>query len=324
MIMNKFFRSMRLYHKIGLRLPLSNRPIERKKHLEQKQFHLSLDAHSTHSQLAILKSDGQLVSCKNYPTSAPALIEAVSAVKGRTTLVVEESQIADWIKRTLTPYVGRLIIADPKINSWISKGEQIDDKVAALRLARLLYGGYIKEVHHGDSHRQQCKELVLHYPDLTRQIVRFKNKLKAEFTAFALPLKGPCVYDTDVFSFYLTQLSRLPLSQLQTKNYFDILQHLVSLRSEVLNKIRSYYKHYPEIHQFRRIPGVGQVTAFTISAIVDTPHRFQNKHKFWAYVGEAQSQKISNGAVYRCGPSIGGVSSLKISFAPGRQIRHPF
>ncbi len=45
MIMNKFFRSMRLYHKIGLRLPISNRPIERKKHMEQKQFHLSVDTH---------------------------------------------------------------------------------------------------------------------------------------------------------------------------------------------------------------------------------------------------------------------------------------
>ena len=279
--------------------------------MDQKHFYLALDAHSDHTQLAVLNAGGQLSSCKNYPTSGPTLIEAISAIKGHKTLVVEESQIADWVKRTLEAYVDRFAIADPKLNSWISKGQHIDDKVAAVRLARLLYGGYIQEVHHGDSKRQEFKELVLHYHDLTRQVVRFKNKLKAEFIAKALRMKGPAIYERDVLERCLNNLSDLPATVLQAQNYFEILNRLVVLKASVLMKIRSYYKLYPEINQFRLIPGFGQVTAFTLSALIDTPHRFKNKHKLWSYVGLSKSQKISNGTVYRSGPSHGGNRLLK-------------
>ncbi len=275
---------------------------------------LALDAHPGDSQLAVLSPKGQIISCKNYPTTAPDLIEAVCAVRGSKILVVEESQIADWINRTLTPFVDKLIVANPKENAWIAKSKHIDDKVAACRLARLLWGGYIKTVHHGDSQRQQFKELVLHYHDLTRQVTRFKNKLKAEFTAKAIPVKGPSVYDPVLLKTYLRKLSKSPLAQDQAQNYSAILNQIIDLRLSVLKKIRSYFRHYPEINRFRPIPGIGQISAFTISAIIDTPHRFANKRQFWSYIGLAKSQKISNGKIYRSTSSSHGNKLLKWIF----------
>lgn len=117
--------------------------------------YLALNAHPGDSQFAVLSPKGQIISCRNYPTTALALIETVCAVRGSKIVVVEESQIADWINRTLTPFVDKLIVADPKENAWIAKSKHIDDKVAACRLAKLLWGGYIKPVHHGDFQRQQ-------------------------------------------------------------------------------------------------------------------------------------------------------------------------
>ena len=288
--------------------------------MDKLTFYLALDAHPGDSQLAVLSPKGQIISCKNYPTTAPDLIEAVCAIRGSKTLVVEESQIADWINRTLTPFVDKLLVADPKENAWIAKSKHIDDKVAACRLARLLWGGYIKPVHHGDPQRQQFKELVLHYHDLTRQITRFKNKLKAEFTAKAIPVKGPAVYDPAFFKTHLRKLSQSPIAQDQAKNYSAILTQIIELRLSVLKKIRSYSGRYPEINQFRPIPGIGKVSAFTISAIIDTPHRFANKRRFWSYIGLAKSQKISNGKVYRSSSSSHGNKSLKWLFLQAAMI----
>jgi transposase len=288
--------------------------------MNKPTFYLALDAHPGDSQLAVLSPKGQIMSCKNYPTTAPDLIEAVCALRGAKTLVVEESQIADWIQRTLTPFVDKLIIANPKENAWIAKSKHIDDKVAACRLAKLLWGGYIKPVHHGDLQRQQFKELVLHYHDLTRQTTRFKNKLKAEFIAKAVPVKGPAVYDPALLKTYLRKLSQSPLSQDQAKNYSAILKHIIELRLCVFKKIRSSFHRYPEIHQFRLIPGVGQVSAFTISAIIDTPHRFANKRQLWSYIGLAKSQKVSNGKIYRSMSSSHGNKLLKYLFLQAAMI----
>ena len=282
--------------------------------MDKQPFYLALDAHPGDSQLAVLSPKGQIVSCKNYPTTGHDLIEAVCAVSGSKILVVEESQIADWINRTLTPFVDQLIVANPKENAWIAKSKHIDDKVAACRLAKLLWGGYIKPVHHGDPQRQEFKELVLHYHDLTRQTTRFKNKLKSEFIAKAVPVKGPSVYDPVLLKSHLRKLSKSPLAQEQAKNYSTILNQIVELRLAVLNKIRSYFRRYPEINKFRAIPGIGQISAFTISAIIDTPHRFANKRQFWSYIGLAKSQKVSNGKVYRSISSSHGNKLLKWLF----------
>ncbi len=282
--------------------------------MKKRYSYLALDAHSGHSQLAVLAPNGALVSCKSYPTSAPELIESVTVIKGHKKMVVEESQIADWVKRTLEPYVDTLIIADPKVNAWIAKSQQMNDKTASIRLARLLRGGYINPVYHADSQRQQFKELVLHYYDITKQITRFKNKLKNKFISRAIVAQGRSLYCQKTFSVHIDKLSHLPFAQFQAKNYFALVRGLEKLQEQVLKKIYSYSSSYPEIKQFQAIPGIGPIRAFTIVAIIDTPHRFSNKRKLWAYSCLTKSEKISNGKLYSSASSTNGNRLLKYTF----------
>jgi len=155
---------------------------------------------------------------------------------------------------------------------------------------------------------------VLHYHDITRQITRFRNKLKGEFIAKAITVDGISIYNSRFFPKYIKQLSDDPQAQFQAQNYFTILQQLRDLQVKTIKQIRRYYGLYPEIRQLSRIPFIGQVSSFTISAIVDTPHRFANKRKFWSYCCLAKSDKISNGKYYRSGPSHQGHRLLKYIF----------
>lgn len=302
-----------LYYSLQYRTKaaIKQRSNRKGKKMKNKSFILALDAHNGQSQLAAIDESGKILSCRHCSTAAPALIEAVSKFKGQTRLVVEESHIADWIKRTLEPYVSELVVADPKVNSWIANGENINDTVAAVRLARLFRGGYINPVYHPDSKRQQFKELVLHYHDLTRQIVSFKNKLKSEFNGKAVCVKGPRVYSEKGFHSAIKNLEPFTETSFQANHYFDIIQHIVNKKLATLKRIRSYYEIYPEINQMRQLAGIDQVTAFTISALIDTPYRFSNKRKLWSYVGLSKSEKISNNRIYRSGASKGGNRLLK-------------
>lgn len=281
--------------------------------MDKRCVYIAADAHPGFSKIAFLSHNGALISCKDYPTSAPELINAINSVKGYKKMVVEESQVADWFKRTLEPYVDEMIVADPKKNAWIAKAEHMDDKIAALRLAELLRGGYIKHVYHPDSRRQQFKELVLHYHDITRQVTRFKNKLKGRFICRAVTVKGQYIYSDEHFSDYCRRLED-PCLRLQAHNYFTMIKHLEKLKAVTLKRIRSLYRYYPEIRQLSCIPGIGQVRAFTISAFIDTPHRFSNKRKLWAYCGLSKAEKRSNGTVYFSKSSTQGNRLLKCVF----------
>jgi transposase len=46
------------------------------------------------------------------------------------------------------------------------------------------------------------------------------------------------------------------------------------------------------------VPGVGLIHASTISAIIETPHRFANKKKVWMYAGIGLTERGSGDKVY--------------------------
>jgi transposase len=57
-------------------------------------------------------------------------------------------------------------------------------------------------------------------------------------------------------------------------------------------------RHYAEIELFESIPGIGFIHAATVSAIIETPHRFATKSKAWMYAGLGIMKKTSGGKVY--------------------------
>jgi len=57
-------------------------------------------------------------------------------------------------------------------------------------------------------------------------------------------------------------------------------------------------KQYPEIKHFEAIPGIGFISAATISAILETPFRFADKRKVWMYAGLGIMTRSSGGKTY--------------------------
>ena len=122
---------------------------------------IGLDAHSATFTMAFLSEQGKLSKCLTRDTSAENLIDLVKGVKGPTTLVVEESHMAQWIKEMLTPFVDTLIVCDPKENRWIARDEFIDDRKSAIKLAELHLSGYLKEIPHPDERDAILRSLFL-------------------------------------------------------------------------------------------------------------------------------------------------------------------
>jgi len=272
---------------------------------------LGLDAHSASFTLAVLTPLGKLSSCRSNTTSAKNLIDAVSAVNGPKVLVVEESHMAAWVKRTLSPYVDKLVVCDPQRNAWIAKDEFNNDKSSAIKLAKLQLDGYIKEIIHPEEEGAKLRSLFLHYYDLNQQLTRFKNKLKAVFRSEAIATGGKKIYEEDGREKWLELLKEQSHLQHTAGQRFEIIDTLEELKEKTYKAMVQLAKKHKAFKLIDGMPGAGPVIACGYIAMIDTPHRFSRKNKLWKYACLGNKYHDSDGEVYLSGASKSGNRVLK-------------
>ena len=86
---------------------------------------------------------------------------------------------------------------------------------------------------------------------------------------------------------------RLIVNQLWTQ-----LDQIRAAKETLKRHIRIQGKQFSEIKKFIKVPGIGLIHASTISAIIETPHRFANKKKLWMYAGIGIAERKSGEKVY--------------------------
>jgi transposase len=260
--------------------------------------YIGLDLHAKSFSMAVLDEDSRLLWEQTTATSGESLVRLVSALSGAKTVALEESTLADWAFRLLSPHA-RVIVADPRHNRWIAGDEKIDDQAAARKLAELLRGGLLKPVHHSQSpERQTFKELVQAYHDHSKQIARYKNKLKAKFRRRGIPCGGSAVYGERDREAWLAKLPDEG-TQVQGQLLWDTLDHLQAQQQFLRRKLASLGKQFVQLARFQKLPGVGLIRAATFFAFVDTPQRFATKGKLWTYCGLGIAKARSGET---CGP----------------------
>ena len=255
--------------------------------------YLALDAHSRTSELSVRDARGRETVNVKLSTEARVLIEAIEEIPGQKTLVVEESNLAGWVKRTLEPCVTKLLVCNPKQNAWIAKDEQKDDPLDARKLSHLLYGGFLKEVYHPAEPQQRFKDLVLHYHRLTRSVVRCKNQINAKYREQALRCNS---YKSQDIPEALNQVWAAEIQDL-----CDLLEVTESIQKRARSRLRREAKRFPQIARFQEIPGIGLIRAATFFAIIDTPFRFKTRAKIWVYCGLGLKTRASGTRVFRQG-----------------------
>jgi hypothetical protein len=240
--------------------------------------YIGLDLHAKTFSLAVLDEKGRLVWENTSPTSGHNLVRLMTTLAGAKTVALEESTLADWAFRLLSPH-GHLIVADPRQNRWIAGDEKMDDRTAARKLAELLYARMLHPVHHSVSlQRQEFKELVQAHHDTSKQLTRFKNKLKARFRRAGVPCGGRSVYSQRDRDQWLAQLPTAG-ARTQVLLLWDTIDHLGGQQRCLLRELSRLGRHFPQVERFRQVPGVGLIRASTIFAFWDTPDRFPTKGK---------------------------------------------
>jgi transposase len=256
------------------------------------KYFIGLDAHSKTSTFAVVDQQGQCILRDEVPTTESKLHWVIDRIQGERELTFEESTLSQWLYLTLREKVDRLVVCNP---TYLPKRPGAKtDFLDALRLAQELRSNHIIEVHHESSHWIEMRVLVSGYQDLIQEIIRFKNRLKSIFRANAI--------NTDENKFYKNKQRVAELKNISEKfvanNLFNQIEYLEEEKLKYREQFKNNKLKYRPIRNLMTIPGIDLVRANVIAALITTPDRFENKHKFWGYCMLVRHIQESGGRIY--------------------------
>lgn len=265
--------------------------------MKRCKVYLGLDAHVRHCVLAAMDEDGQIIEVFKFPTSEIELIKTLRRVEAKEKyMALEECSLAAWMAQVARPYVTEVLIADPRENALISRNPNKGDTADARNLCRLLRLGELKRVYHAQTDaRALFKAAAQHYCDLRDQQVALKQKIKAMYRHWGLvAVGGERVYSPKGRNEYLNQVAHVVV-QHQLGHLYHLMDETERQEAAALQELKTLGRSYPEIREFKKIPGIGPIGALMFDAIVQTAHRFADHHRLWRYSRLGVTDRCSDG-----------------------------
>lgn len=263
----------------------------------RKIAYLALDVHVRHCVLGDMDNNGKFLGTKRFVTTEQNIIRALKTVSAKNKfLVIEEGTLSHWVAQAASPYVNQVNICDPRENALIYKSTNKNDKVDVKRLCRLLRLNEIKHVYHPeDDHRAVFKAAVQHYLDISHQKIRIKQKIKAMYRHWGIiDVFGDRIYNSKSYDEYLKQIPHRPVRN-QLKRLYCLLDNNRVVLKAALAEMKQLGRKYPEIKQFKKIPGIGDIGAHVFDAFIQTPHRFAKRNQVWKYCRLSVTDRSSDG-----------------------------
>lgn len=279
-------------------------------------FYAGLDVGSSVCELVVVDEAEKRVRASGFRTGERELIgqvrDARRSLKGEFHLALEEGEMSQWIADLLRSEVTRLMVCDPKRNSWIARDPSKSDRVDAQKLALLLKGGFVREIYHPvDQDRVEFKRSVQHYHDLAAAQASLKCQIKSLFRACGVLVTGEQVFTAEGRK---KEIALLPgeAARQRAQQVYDVLDATQLAQQKARGLMVAQGRAYPEVARFQAVPGIGPVWACTFSAYIQTPHRFQNKRKLWRFCRLGITDQKSNGeSLHRRRLDFNGVGVLK-------------
>ena len=254
--------------------------------------YVGLDVHKATTVVVVLDAEGGVLQQTTLRTSAGALGEFFSGLKGCVHVALEEGVHAAWLSDLLSPRVARVLVANPRELPSRARRNK-NDRNDALLLARRLRSGDLKAVYHGDHGTRTLRQLARHYQTLVDDCTSVMNRIKAAYRGLGIDCPGTGVYSPDRRQLWLEKLENQG-ARFRVSALLEQLDALRELRKKAQAEMVREAKGHSAFRLLTTVPGFGPVRAAQLIALVETPLRFPTKRNLWAYAGLAVVQYESD------------------------------
>lgn len=264
------------------------------------QNSIALDTHCAFCEMVAVANSGKVIKRLRCETTIPALVEAITSVRRPRVLTFEEGPLADWLARNLRSHVDRLIVCEPRRNALIAKESDKDDPIDAERLAQLLRGGYLKEVHQAESlDRAVLKQHVSFYHDRVRERVRQGHQLVAQLRRHGVFASINDIVDESERAKLWKQLPNRKRLRDNLDYVWKVYELLVEQEGELRSDLIRLARRQEPVRRFEALPGIGWIRALTFFVYLDTPWRFTSKSALYRYCGIGLERRRSGNGPLR-------------------------
>lgn len=246
---------------------------------------IGMDIHRVAAEVVALM-DGELVKLGRIAMRR-AELEAFASehLTHDDHVVIEATGNAAAVVEVLTPFVNRVVIANPKQVRMIAHAKTKTDAIDAAVLAKLYATGFLPEVWVPDQRTLALRRQVARRTQLVRQRVRLKNLIQSTLHTHLVP---PCPHGN------LVGISgrRWIAKQVVPEDERDaITRHLAqidmieaSLKTVEADIARQAMAD-PVMRRLMTLPGVDMTVAASIAAAVGDIRRFPDPRKLVSYLG---------------------------------------
>lgn len=245
---------------------------------------IGMDIHRTFAEVVFWEA-GRLRPAGRVDMTRSGLEGFGRALGKEDEVVIEATGNAMAVVRVLSPYVSRVIVANPLQVKAIAHAHVKTDKIDAGVLASLRAADFLPEVWLPDASTERLRRLVARRNQVVRHRTRIKNEVHAILHAHLVP---PCPH-ADLFG-------RLGRAWLGRQDIPDderdaIDRHLreLDLLGEDLDaldrEIAQAAAEDPSVRRLLTITGVNLTVAAGMAAAIGDVRRFDSAQKLVSYVG---------------------------------------
>jgi transposase len=257
--------------------------------------YIGLDVHAQSTTVAVMSENGKRLSSQVVETSATALIDVLKSIQGTKRVVLEEGTQSTWLSQVLSPHVRELVVMAPR-KSERAKNDREDAFARAEDLRRNSFGVPIFKP---SLEAMALQDALRLYTNFTKDTVRAKNRFKALLRSRGV--LGLAGYDPEPQ--LLEEMLKLvpPSVALSAEATLEQIYMMENLRARANDVLIGEAKKQTAYRYLFSVPGLGEIRAATVLAVVVTPHRFRRSQHFWSYCG--LGIKTESSSDFRRGPN---------------------
>ena len=219
--------------------------------------YIGMDVHKESISIAVMNAAGKLVMECVIETKASMLLQFIDGLRGDVRVTFEEGTWAAWLYDLLKPHVSEVVVCNPRKNALLKDGSK-SDRIDARKLAELLRGNHLKPVYHGEQGLRTLKELARCYLNISKDVTRVMNRLKALYRSWGIACAGTKVYARRHRPEWLGKISEAGV-QRRAEHCFQQLDALRLLHQQVRRDLLLESKKHQAWRLLGLIPGTGPI-----------------------------------------------------------------
>ena len=245
---------------------------------------IGMDIHRTFAEAVMIDGD-RLIRLGRIKMSRDHLAAFAAKLTSEDHLVIEATGNAHAVVEAVAPFVGRVIIANPRQVHLIAKARIKTDVIDATVLARLYASGFLPEVWVPDQSTLRLRRQVTRRNQIVRQRVRLKTMIQAILHAHLVP---QCPH-ADILgpkgrAWLLTQLlpdDESAAIERHIREYDRLTDDLRVVERELARDALGS----AETKRLMTIPGIDMVVAIGLLAAIGPIDRFTSPGRLVAFLG---------------------------------------